>query len=142
MNKVKSILLVFSIFSVIQCSAQKSEVKRIKEVITAFSEAGDKNDGPALEKHLDDNYRVVMNRMFGSKSVATMDKSTYVENVESKVFGGDKRDLSIKKVLINGNVASALVTFKGTKMTVVSVLVLVKGANGVWKIVSDNPSIK
>lgn len=142
MNKVKSVLFVLSIISVVECSAQKSEVKSIKEVITAFSEAGDKNDGTALQTHLDDNYRVVMNQLFGSETISTLDKATYIEKIESKTFGGDTRDLSIKKVIINGNTASAKVTFKGTKMTVVSIIVLVKDKDGIWKLVSDNPSVK
>lgn len=139
MKKVNLIVLAISMFSVLSCSAQNSEVKKIEKVITAFSKAGDRNDSKMLEAYLDDNYRIVMNRLFGAETVSVMDKTTYLEKIKSKEYGGDKRVVTIENVVINGATASAKVTFKGSKMTFVSILVLIQDANGNWKLVSDVP---
>lgn len=142
MKKVNLIILMISVFSAIGCSAQSTEVKDIKQVITAFSKAGDKNDSKKLESYLDENYRIVMNRLFGSKSVSVMDKTTYLEKIKSKEYGGDNRTLTIENIVINGTTASAKVTFKGTKMTFVSILVLIQNEEGKWTLISDTPIVK
>jgi ketosteroid isomerase-like protein len=120
--------------------AQTSEADAVKNVITAFSKAGDKNDADELAKLLDDNHRLVMNRLFGSKEVSIMTKSVYVEKVRTKEFGGDTRVLTIENVVVNGTAASAKVTFKG-KNTVIGLLQLIKNEKGEWKLVSDIPIV-
>lgn len=122
--------------------SQTKDMEAIKQTITAFSKAGDANDVDELEKYLDDNYRVVMNRLFGSTEVAVMPRSMYLEKIRSKEFGGDTRKLTIENVLVNGNTASAQVTFAGTKMTFVSLITLVQDDKGTWKLISDVPVIQ
>ncbi|MEQ8245601.1 nuclear transport factor 2 family protein [Fulvivirga sp.] len=122
-------------------TAQQSETEAIKATIRNFSNAGDFNDAKTLDKYLDENYRVVMNQLFGSTEVVIMPRSVYLEKIASKEFGGDSRDITIEKVLVNGNTASAKVTFKGTKMTFVSIVTLVKHQNGEWKMLSDVPVV-
>ncbi|WP_248724156.1 nuclear transport factor 2 family protein [Seonamhaeicola sp. ML3] len=142
MKSIKKIVLTCFIFSALCCSSQNSELENIKEVITAFAKAGDKNDSQELAMYLDDNYRIVMNRLFGSESVVIMDKSTYLKKIESKEFGGDKRQLNFENITINGSSASVKVTFKGEKMTFVAILCLIQNKEGKWKLVSDIPVIK
>jgi ketosteroid isomerase-like protein len=122
-------------------TAQQSETEAVKATIKNFSNAGDFNDAKTLDKYLDENYRVVMNQLFGSTEVVIMPRSVYLEKIASKEFGGDSRDITIEKVLVNGNTASAKVTFKGTKMTFVSIVTLVKHQNGEWKMLSDVPVV-
>ena len=126
----------------ISAFSQSSEVNAVKETITAFSKAGDNNNSKELAKYLDDNYRVVMNRLFGSKEVSILPRAVYIQKIESKEFGDDKRELTIEDVKINGSTACAKVTFTGSKMTFVSFIILVKGEDGNWKLVSDIPMIK
>jgi len=119
--------------------AQKTEKEAIIQTIETFSKAGDNNDVAALSEVLDDNYRIVMNRMFGCSEVSIMPKSVYLDKIKSKEFGGDTRDLTIGNVVVNGNTASAKVTFKGTKTIFISILVLVKDTSNQWFLVSDVP---
>lgn len=121
--------------------AQKNDVKAVKQVIGTFALAGDKNDATLLEKQLDDNYRIVMNQLFGSKEVEIMNKGTYLEKIRSKQFGGDKRKLDFKEVIINGNTAVVKVIMKGEKSTFHSLICLVKDVNNRWKLISDTPVI-
>jgi ketosteroid isomerase-like protein len=121
--------------------SQTTEIDAVKKVITAFSLAGDKNDAIELANYLDDNHRLVMNRLFGSKEVSIMTKAVYVEKVRTKEYGGDNRALTIENVVINGTAASAKVIFKGKKNTVIALIQLIKNEKGDWKLVSDIPII-
>lgn len=117
------------------------EEKNIHKVIKLFSKAGDTRDLIALDKVLDDNYRIVMNQLFGSEEISTMDKATYLSMIKSEKFGGDDRRVEIKETLINGKNAVCIVNLWGKAMNVRSTLSLIKDASETWRIVSDTPEI-
>lgn len=138
----KLILIGVLIMGIVSTScSQSSEVKEIKSTIIAFAQAGDKNDADALNNYLDDNFRVVMNQLFGSTEVSILSKSIYIDKIRKKEFGGDKRKLVFDTIMLNGNTASVKVTMKGSKMTLISLINLVKDKDGNWKIVSDLPIV-
>lgn len=141
MKKFRFIALSIALLCVFSCSAQKNETRQIEKVINAFSKAGDENDSEKLALYLDDNYRVVMNRLFGSEDVSILSKAVYLEKIKSKEYGGDQRELAIENVVVNGTTASAKVTFKGMKMTFVSLILLVQDADSNWKLIQDVPVI-
>lgn len=122
-------------------NAQKADAKAIEKTIRTFSKAGDEQNVNDLEVVLDASYRVVMNRLFGSTTAIVMTRDAYLDKIRNKEFGGDSRKVTIENVLINGETASAKVTFKGAKMTFVSLMTLVKTAEGNWMLVSDLPSV-
>lgn len=125
----------------VQQAGESSEQTSIEAVIKAFASAGDHQDADALEKVLDVNYRIVMNQLFGSSQVIVMSREAYLAKIKTKEFGGDQRQISIESLSINGNTASAKVHMEGSKMTFVSLLSLVKNAQGEWKLVQDLPTI-
>lgn len=137
MKKIKLITIVCLLFLGMVCNAQKHEAENIEKTIIEFSKASDENNAEKLAGYLDDNYRVVMNRMFGSKDVSVMSKSVYLEKIQSKEYGGGTTAVTIKDIVINGTTASAKVTSKGTKMTFISICVLIQDLNGNWKLLSD-----
>ena len=121
--------------------AQSTDEKEIKDTVLAFAKAGDQNDVQTLEQHLDSNYRVVMNRLFGSSEVAIIPRSVYLEKIKSKEWGGDQRQVTFKNIIVNENVATAKVELKGKKATFVSLMDLIKTEKGSWKLISDTPII-
>ncbi len=133
---------IFALFIAVCCNAQSSDEKAIKQTIIAFSKAGDTNDADLLATYLDDNYRIVMNRLFGSTEVSVMPKDVYLEKIRTKEYGGENRKVEIESITLNGTVASGKVSFVGPKMTFVSILTLMKDGNNEWKIVSDVPIAK
>jgi ketosteroid isomerase-like protein len=145
MKNVKLVSMLSVLLSNSNCKgqspAQTKEVDAVKAVIISFSKAGDTNNVTELNKYLDDNFRIVMNRLFGSTGVSVMPKALYVEKIKTKEFGGDTRALTFENVVINGTTASVKVTFKGSKMTFVSLITLVKNEAGSWKLVSDTPVV-
>lgn len=134
-------LLILSLLA-INAQGQNEPTKLITETITQFAKAGDTYDVQTLDKLLDNNYRVVMNRLFGSADVNIMDKTTYLSNISSKTFGGDTRTIDFQSIEITGNTAFVKVKLKGNKMTVISSMLLVEDQSGSWKIVSDMPVIQ
>ena len=123
-------------------TAQTNEEKAITKTIQKFAKAGDQNDVSALTTTLDDNYRIVMNRLFGSEVASVMNKTDYLAKIESKEYGGDDRKVEIKSILVNGTTASVNVVFTGSKMTFNSIMTLIKDAEDHWKLISDTPMIQ
>ncbi len=109
----------------------------IKKVLTKFTKAGDSNDAKALDLLLNEHYRITMNQLFGSKDIAVMDKSTYLDMIRSKKFGGDKRRIDIQSINIQGNNAVVHVHFLGEKANFNSILGFAKTAEGNWQLISD-----
>lgn len=130
-----------TMFSFFLAFAGTADEKAIRNVIENFAKAGDNNDTSALDRCLDENYRVVMNQLFGSDAVAVIPRSVYLQKIASKEWGGDRREAIIEKISVNGNTAVARVNFKGQKMTFRSLIMLVKDAKGQWKLISDTPVI-
>ncbi|WP_339792994.1 nuclear transport factor 2 family protein [uncultured Imperialibacter sp.] len=127
------------VFSIAQ--GQETGVEEVKKTIMQFATAADYQDPIILEEVLDANFRVVMNRLFGLEGVTIMPREVYLAKIKNKEFGGDKREVTISNVTINGNTANALVSFKGSKMTFVSTLLLVLTKEGKWKLVADLPNV-
>lgn len=122
--------------------SQTSESTLVKETITAFAKAADNSDAADMEQYLDENFRIVMNRLFGSNTVNIMPREVYLEKIRTKEFGGENRKIQIEEVIMNGATACAKVTFQGAKMTFVSLMTLIKSESGTWKLVSDVPTVK
>ncbi len=133
---------MLAVFTATTALSQNPEEKAVKVAITNFAIAADNSDNVAIAKLLDDNFRIVMNQLFGSKEVSIMPKSVYVEKIRTKEFGGEPRKVTIENVMVNGNTASARVTYAGAKMTFVSLTSLIKNVDGQWKLVSEMPVVK
>ncbi len=142
MKKFNLIALICLMFAGIASKAQTMELKNIEKIITEFSKAGDENNAEKLATYLDDNYRIVMNRLFGSTGVIVMQKAAYLEKIKSKEYVGDNRVLTIENIVINGPTANAKVIFKGSKMTFISLIELIQDTDGNWKLISDTPIVK
>ena len=131
-------LLTFAI----GCVAQKSgDEKIVKTAILEFAKAADAQDVKKLESLLDRNFRIVMNQLFGSTEISLVDRAFYLSKIESKEWGGDNRKVTIESLTIVGNNASAKVTLAGEKSTIISLLQLVKDADGNWKVINDVPAL-
>jgi len=138
----KTMILMFVSLIGLAAFSQSAEKKAIEKVITEFAKAADQNNVEQLASFLDENYRIVMNQLFGSDALAITSRTDYLAKIESKEWGGDNRILTFHEITINGQTASAHVTLRGEKATFVSIFMLVKNAEGNWKLVSDMPTIE
>jgi ketosteroid isomerase-like protein len=119
----------------------KAESKKIQAAITQWAQAADLQNAEAAGAFLDDNYLIVMNRLFGSAEVATMDKTTYLQMLREKKFGGDPRILKFKRITVTGSIASVQLEMTGSKLQFRSFIQLIQDPQGNWKLVSDVPYI-
>ena len=99
---------------------QENEEKSIRELITNFAKAADEGNVIELASYLDENYRIVMNRLFGSETVSIINKTDYLAKIETKEWGGDKRTVEVHSIIVNGATASVHVTLRGEKSTFIS----------------------
>ncbi|XOV65898.1 MAG: nuclear transport factor 2 family protein [Fluviicola sp.] len=139
------IALLCTIFIPMASNAQnetESDYTLIETTVRGFLKAGDQNDAKSIDTFLDDNYRVVMNQLFGSSAVMVISKDVYLSKIESKEWGGDTRKVTIENIQVNGNTASAKVTQVGSKATFISTMILVQHADGQWKLIGDVPTVK
>ena len=135
-------MLVVSTAFATNTFSQNNEVAQISKTIQLVAEAADNSNAAELGKYLDENYRIVMNQLFGSTEISVMPKEVYLDKIEKKEFGGDERDVTIENITINGKTANAQVIFKGKKMTFRSLVTLVQDATGNWKIIQEAPTMK
>lgn len=144
LNVMKRIIVLSSLAIIaLACTAYsaKNAEKNVKKTIKTFATAADNQSTTDLKKVLHDDYRVVMNRLFGSEDCAVLSRDAYLKKIESKEWGGDKREVTIENLVVNGNTASAKVTFKGSKMTFVSLMNLVQNTDEEWMVISDMPTV-
>ena len=140
---IKSALLtLLGIFFSNLNQPQQVEVTAVRQTILSMAKAADQSNATELDQYLDTNYRVVMNQLFGSTEVSILSKAVYLEKIRNREFGGDTREISIDHVVINGNSASAQVTFAGTKLTFVSLITLIKDQGGQWKLIGEIPTVR
>ncbi|MEO1448490.1 MAG: nuclear transport factor 2 family protein [Bacteroidota bacterium] len=136
-----TLILLIPMMTMAQTQTQ-AQYQAVSAAVEAFAQAADQQDAEALDKILDDNFRLVMNQLFGGDKVMTMDKATYLGKIRNKEFGGDERTVSIHAVNVYGKNAQAQATFKGKKMTFTSYLQLIHAPDGSWKIVNDLPTVE
>ncbi len=143
MRKIKLISLLMGLLSITtSCLAQNDDTASVEAVIHEFSKAGDDSNIEKIDTLLDDNFRIIMNRMFGSKKVGILPKSGYLKKIKTKEWGGYSRTTTIENIVINGNSASAKVTHVSKKATMISLVILIQDGSNNWKLVSDTPYFK
>jgi hypothetical protein len=137
-------LFLFAMLSCLTLSlfAQSQTEQAVKSAVEQFSSAADQSDASRLDKLLHPEFRIAMNRMFGSEELVLMPKALYLEKIRSQEFGGQPRTLVITDVQVMGTTASVSAVFKGSAMNFHSYLTLVQDATGRWQIVQDVPVVK
>ena len=139
-------VLIMGIAFSLSCTAQKdidmqNGEEAVKTALRTFAKSGDNQDAATLDNLLDNNFRVVMNQLFGSTGVVVMTKEIYLEKIRNKEFGGDPRKVEIEELEIVGKTAQAKVTLTGSEMTFVSLIQLIQDQSGNWKLISDTPTV-
>lgn len=114
----------------------KEDVEAIEKVITTYAEAGDTQDTQLLRTVIGEEFRVTMNDT-KEGVVKVIDRASFINFLDQKVFGGDKREVVIENLdVYNSTTATVKVALKGEKATMYNYLSLVK-VNGKWIVVQD-----
>jgi hypothetical protein len=135
-NQVATLILIM--MTSVSSIAQSDQVL-IEQLVNQFAKAGDQRDVAKLKNLLHDDFRIAMNRLFGSEKVDLLIKSTYLKMMEDGKLGGDNRTVQILSVDITQNNAAVKVTLKGKALTFQSYYHLVKNVAGQWQLINDLP---
>lgn len=107
-----------------------------KSVLLAYLKAGDESDVTTLNKLTHQSYRVIFNDL-SKNEVSEIKKSTYLDLIQKKDFGGKPRLVEVKTVdMMGNNIASIKVTTKSESGTFNSYFSLIKD-QGKWYILQD-----
>ena len=141
MRKI-TMTVVLATIAIITARAQKpNDEQAVREVITHFAQSADQQNEDILDDLLDANFRVVMNRLFGSSEVSVLTKDAYLGKIRNKEWGGEPRKIRIEDLTIMGNTAYAKVAFRGSQASFVSLLQFIKTKEAHWKLISDLPTL-
>ena len=135
-TNILAILVIFTLASC-QSNAQNSQIKEVKSALKSYIDAGDINNSDKLRPFLHDDFRVVL---YDKKKdqASILDKTTYLSFIETKKFGGYKRNATYEDIqFIGQNMATikATLTSKG-KPTLKNFYSLVK-IKSKWMVVQD-----
>jgi hypothetical protein len=131
-------ILTLTMMTSLTTLAQTDKVS-IEQVVNQFAKAGDLRDVAKLKDLLHDDFRLAMNRLFGSETVTLLTKPAYLKMVEDGKLGGDSRSVQILSIDITENNAAVKVSLKGKALTFQSYYHLVKNVAGQWQLISDLP---
>jgi hypothetical protein len=136
--KNQFLIFIAIIMTSISTIAQSDKVL-IEQVVNQFAKAGDARDVVQLKTLLHDEFRLAMNRLFGSETVTLLTKAAYLKMMEDGKLGGDSRTVQILSIDITENNAAVKVALKGKALTFQSYYHLVKNVLGQWQIINDLP---
>lgn len=113
-----------------------NEEKNIEATVKAYILGGDEQSVEQLEQVLHNNYRVIINDT-KEQAIKELDKSTYLDFIAKKIFGGTPRAVTIESIEVANHLnATVKLTLKSDKAIFHSLFSLVK-ADGKWWIVQD-----
>lgn len=118
------------------------DLEKISEKVVQFSKSADQRQMKAMDAVLHPKFRAVVNRLFGSEEVSTMDKTVYLDLLKKGTIGGDDRKVTIHAINFEGNNAVVSATFEGQELVFKTFIQLVKDASGEWQVISDMPNIQ
>lgn len=133
------ILLPFIMITFQSLGQTHQEKIQIENLVKEFALMGEQQDAEQLNDLLHDEFRIVMNQLFGSKEVSIMTKQLYLQKIKDKEFGGDKKTVVLSDLSILGNNASAKVQFKGEKTSFTSLIHFVRNIMDEWKLIEEIP---
>jgi Putative lumazine-binding len=136
--KNQFLILITIIMTSVSTMAQSDKVV-IEQTVNQFAKAGDAPDVTQLKILLHDDFRIAMNRLFGSEKVDFLTKPAYLKMMEDGKLGGDSRTVKILSVDVTENNAAVKVSLKGKALTFQSYYHLVKNGTGQWQLINDLP---
>jgi hypothetical protein len=130
-------LILISMTSVL--AVAQSDKVLIEQTVNQFAKAGDARDVAQLKMLLHDEFRLAMNRLFGSETVTLLTKAAYIKMMEDGKLGGDSRSVQILSIDITESNAAVKVALKGKALTFQSYYHMVKNGAGQWQLINDLP---
>lgn len=140
-NAIFIVTLSTAIFTACMASNPNPENKAVIEAVNQFVKSADSRNTEGMKSILHDEFRAVINRLFGNDGVSIMTKEVYLQMLADGKIGGDERKVEILSVDVINNNASVKARFTGKEYVFDTYLLLVKQSNNEWKVINDMPYI-
>lgn len=115
-------------------SLHAQQATNLQEVVEQYNRGGATNDVDLLKPVLAESFRVVLND-HNEEVIKVLDRTTYLDLVGKKIFGGEARTLDFTSIDAQGALtATVTVSQKGAENTFRNYLSLVQH-QGEWQIV-------
>jgi len=113
------------------------QTERITQAITNFVKGGDHSDLELLDRVLHKDFRVTNNGFMGISGITIIDKTDYLKKIESGVFGGLPRTMTIEKLDQNGIIASVKLRIESSENDFISYNALILDTDNEWRIIHN-----
>jgi Putative lumazine-binding len=124
------------IFITTTTDTNMDDKKEIKKTLLKYVKAGDENNVKNLEKVTHENFRIVLNDT-KKMEIAVVDRSTYMDLIEKKVFGGTPRKVDIQILDVFGNTNATVKTKLTSEKAIFYNYYSLLKIDGKWWVVQD-----
>jgi len=138
---MKLFLLIIS-FSCFYNNYPPTDIADITAAVHEFAKSADDRNIKNMDAILHEDYRAIANQLFGGNEVQLTDKDSYLDLLKKEIIGGDKREVIILSVDLEGQNAVVKAKFTGKELIFTTFIQLVKNNKDKWKVISDLPVIQ
>ena len=110
--------------------------KDIEQTLLKYIKAGDTNDVKSLEKTIHEKFRIVLNDTKETQ-IKIVDRTTYLDLIEKKVFGGTPREVEIQMLDVYGNTNATVKTKLTSEKAIFYNYYSLLKVDGKWWVVQD-----
>lgn len=114
-----------------------TEEQRLENAMLDFIKGGDHRDVTLLDLVLHKDFRVTNNGFMGKPGVAVIDKQQYLKNIETGVFGGLPRQVSIDRIDLAGTIGMVKVRLESIENSFVSYNSFVLDLDNEWRLINN-----
>lgn len=111
--------------------------QKIITAISSFIKGGDTSDIKLLNDVLHKDFRVSSNNFMGNPGVTLISKEQYLSKIQTGVFGGVPRKMSIESINQNNSIAMVKLRLESSENYFVSYNLLVLDTDGCWKVIDN-----
>jgi hypothetical protein len=114
-----------------------TEEQRLENAMLDFIKGGDHRDVALLDHVLHNDFRVTNNGFMGKPGVTVIDKQQYLKNIETGVFGGLPRQVSIDSIDLAGTIGIVKVRLESSENSFVSYNSFVLDLDNKWRLINN-----
>jgi hypothetical protein len=119
----------------------QEEFNALQSTIEAYAKGGATNDVQVLGPVLHEQFRVVVSNPAES-SVKQLDRTTYLDLIDKKVFGGETREVIVESLQIHSDILAMAKVKRIGKENILHDFLSFARHNGQWYLIQDLATIE
>ncbi len=132
----KSLIVIATLtFVPLASSARPSAEVAVRQAVSKFIDAGDRQDAKAIDQLTAERFRVVF-QVSGAKETTVLDRKTYRQLLTEGKLGGKPRRVDIRSVQVHGRMAHVQLQLQREDAVFDGAMTLVESEQS-WKVIQD-----